>query len=132
MASVLCRSNRLTDTLSWLRTLKEMRKVLSLAIIIVAAHVAFMAAQNSSTVTSERKVTSRVQPAYPDLARKMRLQGVVKIEAVVKPNGAVKSTRVLGGNPVLVDAATEAVTKWKFETASAETTEIVQVTFTPQ
>jgi TonB family protein len=62
----------------------------------------------------------------------MRLQGVVKIEAVVKPNGAVKSTRVLGGNPVLVDAATEAVTKWKFETASAETTQIVQVTFTPQ
>ncbi len=115
-----------------LRIFKEMRRALSFAIIILVANVAFMAAQNSNTVTSERKVTSRVQPSYPDLARKMRLQGVVRIEAVVKPNGTVKSTRVLGGNPVLVDAATDAVTKWKFETASGETTEIVQVTFTPQ
>jgi outer membrane biosynthesis protein TonB len=62
----------------------------------------------------------------------MHIQGIVKIEAVVRPNGSVKSTRVLGGNPVLVDAAADAVSKWKFETGQSETTEVVQLTFVPQ
>ena len=78
---------------------------------------------------SARKVTQRVAPDYPELARRMHIHGVVKVEAVVRPNGTVKSTRVLGGNPVLVDAASEAVGKWKFQPAQAETTEVVQVSF---
>ena len=82
--------------------------------------------------SAERKVTSRVEPAYPELARKMHLQGVVKVEATVRPNGTVRSTRILGGNPVLIDAATEAVKKWKFEPGSSETTEAVQLTFMPE
>jgi len=109
-----------------------MRKAVLLPILILVACTALVAAQSSGTASAERKVTSRVAPAYPELARKMHLQGVVKIEAVVKPNGMVKSTRVLGGNPVLVDAATEAVSKWKFESAPSETTEVVQLSFTPQ
>lgn len=88
------------------------------------------AAQSSSaSAASDRKVASKVAPVYPELAKKMHLHGVVKVEAVVRPNGAVKTTRVLGGNPVLVDAALEAVAKWKFEAAQAESTEVVQVTF---
>ncbi len=54
---------------------------------------------------------------------------MVRVEAVVRPNGSVRSTRVLGGNPVLVEAAQEAVAKWKFEPAQAETTEILQLAF---
>jgi TonB family protein len=86
----------------------------------------------SSVPTSDRKIAARVPPVYPDLAKRMHIHGVVRVEAVVKPNGAVKSTRVLGGNPVLVDAALNAVSKWKFDAAQAETTEIVQVTFEGQ
>ena len=41
-------------------------------------------------------------------------------------------TRVLGGNPVLVESAQDAVGKWKFEPAQNETTEIVQVAFEAQ
>ena len=109
-----------------------MQKALLSLFVILVACTAVTAAQSSSAPTSDRKVTARVAPAYPELARRMRLQGVVKIEAVVKPNGTVKSTRVLGGNPVLVDAAAEAVTKWRFEAGPSETTEIVQLTFAPQ
>ncbi len=108
-----------------------MRNVVSRVGVVLVLITTFAAAQNAAAPTSERKVSSRISPAYPELARKMRLQGVVKIEAIVKPNGTVKSTRVLGGNPVLVDAATEAVSKWKFEAGPAETTEILQLTFTP-
>jgi TonB family protein len=59
----------------------------------------------------------------------MNIQGTVKVEAIVKPDGSVKHTRVLGGNPVFVDAASEAVAKWKFEAAPNETTEAVQLVF---
>jgi TonB family protein len=101
--------------------------------LLVAALVALtsnLAAQNSSsTAASDRKVASKVPPVYPELAKKMHIHGVVRVEAVVRPNGAVKTTRVLGGNPVLVDAALDAVGKWKFESAQTETTEVVQVTF---
>lgn len=78
---------------------------------------------------SSRKVMSRVPPVYPELAKRMHLQGVVKVEALVRANGTVKSTRVLGGNPVLVEAATSAVNKWRFEPRAEETTEVVQLTF---
>ena len=85
----------------------------------------------STTVSygSERKIASRVAPVYPELAKKMHIHGIVKVEAVVRPHGCVKSTRVLGGNPVLVEAAQDAVGKWKFEPAQSETTEIVQLAF---
>jgi TonB family protein len=93
-------------------------------------------AQGSSTSSekagTERKVATRVAPNYPDLAKKMHIHGAVRVEAVVRPNGTVKSTRVLGGNPVLVDAAIEAVGKWKFESTQSETTEVVQLVFEGQ
>jgi len=82
-----------------------------------------------TSLSSERKVTARVAPDYPELARRMHIRGVVKVEAVVRSNGSVKSARVLGGNPVLVDAALTAVGKWKFQPAQADTTEVVQVAF---
>ena len=105
-------------------------------LLFVTAFIALTAnleaAQSSSasaSATSDRKVASKVSPVYPELAKRMHLHGTVKVEAVVRPNGAVKTTRVLGGNPVLVDAALEAVGKWKFEPAQAESTEVVQVVF---
>ena len=109
-----------------------MRKVIAfVSVVCLATSLAY--AQNASTEAEPgRKVTSRIAPAYPELARKMRLQGIVKVEAVVRPNGAVKSTRVLGGHPVLVNAATDAVNKWKFEPGPNETTEVIELTFVPQ
>ena len=84
---------------------------------------------NPEDTNSARKVLARVSPDCPALARRMHIHGVVKLEAVVRPNGSVKSTRVIGGNPVLVEAASNAVVKWKFEASPNETTELVQVSF---
>jgi TonB family protein len=109
-----------------------MRKAATFVILAVVMLATVMAAQNNAPSSSERKVASRVAPFYPELAKRMRLQGIVKVEAVVRPNGTVKSTRVLGGNPVLVQSAVDAVTKWKFEPGPDETTEVVQLTFIPQ
>lgn len=109
-----------------------MRKVIVSAILLLATMGFAFAQTTGATSPSGRKVLSRVTPVCPELARKMHIQGIVKLEAIVKPNGSVRTTRVLGGNPVLVEAATEAVTKWKFEPAPDETTEVVQMTFVAQ
>jgi|SRR5579863_2276168 TonB family protein len=109
------------------------RNITFLTVTLLAGLMSFSSAQTTTAPAgAERKVTFRTAPKYPELAQKAHLQGVVKVEAVVRPNGTVKSTRVVGGNPVLVDAATEAVTKWKFEPGSNETTEMIQLTFVPQ
>ena len=105
------------------------KRVLILSALISLTSTLAAAQGSSGAPAPDRKVASKVAPVYPELAKKMHLHGVVKVEAVVRPNGAVKTTRVLGGNPVLVDAALDAVGKWKFEAAQAETTEVVQVTF---
>ena len=81
--------------------------------------------------TGERKVKSRVSPVYPEIARRMSITGTVKVEVVVAANGTVKSTKVIGGHPVLVDCAVEAVKKWRYEAAPQETTQIVEFKFLP-
>jgi len=102
------------------------------AAVIVLTLAGCVTAQQSPPPSQSRKVATRVPPDYPELAKRMHLEGVVKVEAVVRPNGTVKSTRVMGGNPVLVDAALVAIAKWKFETAQNETTEVIQLSFARQ
>jgi TonB family protein len=79
-----------------------------------------------------RKVKSKVQPNYPEIARRMSISGTVKLVVVVGPNGMVKSTKVLGGHPLLVSAAQEAVKRWKFEAAPEEDSGVVEFTFKPE
>jgi TonB family protein len=86
-------------------------------------------AQQQEEIT--RKVKTKISPAYPELARRMSISGVVKVQVVVAPNGTVKSTKVIGGHPLLVNAAVEAVKKWRFEAASEETTGVVEFKFDP-
>jgi TonB family protein len=76
-----------------------------------------------------RKVTKQVQPTYPTVARNSRLQGVVKISAVVTADGTVKSVKTVGGNAVLAKAAEEAVKQWKFEVLPQESVESVTLRF---
>jgi TonB family protein len=78
-----------------------------------------------------RKIVSRVNPLYPDLARTMQIHGTVKVEATVAANGKVKSTKVIGGSPVLTRAALEAIEAWKWAANPAETKELIELTFRP-
>lgn len=78
-----------------------------------------------------RKIVSQVVPMYPELASKMHIAGTVRLEAVVEPNGKVKTTQVLGGSPVLVKAAVDAVEKWKWSPGPQETKELVELNFHP-
>jgi TonB family protein len=79
-----------------------------------------------------RKVKSRMTPVYPEIARRMNISGVVKLVVVVAPNGSVKSTKVLGGHPLLVTAAEDAIKRWKFEPAAQEDSGVVEFSFKPE
>jgi len=76
-----------------------------------------------------RKVLNRVTPNYPDLARTMNVSGVVRLEADVAPNGVVKTVSIKGGHPLLAQAAETAVRKWKWEPATHESSELIEVHF---
>jgi TonB family protein len=101
-------------------------------LIVAAALCAALSTRTSTAQTQdhpERKVVRKIAPLYPDLARLMHVSGVVKLEVVVRANGRVKSATVLGGSPALIESATDAVLKWRFEAAPKETTEVVQIAF---
>jgi TonB family protein len=85
----------------------------------------------SSAQISERKVLTQVTPVYPALLKYKQIGGIVKIIATVNPSGTVKRTDALGGNPVLVTAAQNAVKMWKYAPAQSETREVVTLRFDP-
>jgi TonB family protein len=104
--------------------------VLGTAAIAILSGVSGFA-QTGSTDESKRKVKSKTAPIYPELAKRMNVAGKVKIEVVISPDGHVKTTRVVGGHPLLVQACQDAVKEWKFVPASEETTQIVEFDFRP-
>ena len=61
------------------------------------------------------RLVHRVEPIYPTLARQMRIQGVVQIDAVVAVDGHMRELRVVSGHPLLAPAAIEAVRQWIYE-----------------
>jgi TonB family protein len=101
-----------------------------LAVVAVGAGVAGIQGQEAQNEIV-RRAKSKVEPVYPDLARKMNITGVVKVQVVVAPNGSVKEAKVVGGHPLLVNAALDAVKKWRFEPASAESSGVVDFKFEP-
>jgi TonB family protein len=91
---------------------------------------AVLAAATPNALAEDRKAKSKVAPSYPELAKRMNVSGTVKIEVTITPAGTVKSAKAVGGHPLLIDSAMEAVKKWKFEAAAEETTQVVAFDFT--
>lgn len=60
-----------------------------------------------------KRFTYRPSPAYPDLARRAGIHGFVTLEVKITKDGYVEVQRVLEGEPVLADAAIDAVKKWR-------------------
>ena len=96
----------------------------------VAASVLMVSLAGAQQVEEgKRKIKTKSNPVMPELARRMNISGRVKIEVVVAPDGHVKSSRPVGGHPVLVQSCLDAVKDWKFETAPEETTQIIEFDF---
>ena len=55
------------------------------------------------------------KPEYPPLARMARIQGTVRLEAVISTDGRIQKLQVLSGHPLLLKAAIEAVIQWRYQ-----------------
>ncbi len=113
----------------------KMRPYISAALLALAlGTTAFSPSSSLGQVQLEtqRKILSKVDPAYPELAQKMQISGTVRVEAAVAPNGKPRLTQVLGGHPLLAKAAVDAIEKWKWVPAPEETKELIVLNFRPQ
>jgi TonB family protein len=79
--------------------------------------------------SADRAVKSRIAPAYPELAKRLKIAGTVRLEATVDADGKVTGVKTLSGSKALSQAAEDAVSKWKFVPGSSISTEDVEVNF---
>jgi len=78
--------------------------------------VATNAAEHVQISADTAEIVSRpVQPGYPLLARQMKVEGSVILQALIGRDGLIQDLRVLSGPPILATAAQEAVKQWHFK-----------------
>lgn len=122
------RSERLnSNSCCWMRGLPARRHLCAASILMALSLIWLSPASAQET----RKLKSGNQPGYPDLAKRYKIQGTARLLIVVTPDGSVKEVKVLGGNAVLAQAAVDAVKKWKYEPAPAESTLVLKFDFKP-
>lgn len=76
-----------------------------------------------------RKSVKTVPPVYPAIASKMRIEGTVKLDVTIDPDGSVEDVKVVSGHQLLTAAAIEAVKKWRYEPGEGKITQSVNVEF---
>lgn len=95
-----------------------------------AAALALMVAlAMPARAADERAVKSRVPPTYPEIAKRMRITGEVRVSVTVDADGKVIEAKAISGNRMLGAAAEDAVRKWKFQPGAGTSTVEIELTF---
>ena len=89
------------------------KSALALAVAFLLSFASVYAQQPACKSKGDLRV------AYPDLARRMKIAGIVRLKLELTSSGSVRESNVLGGNPVLASAAQQAVKQAKFEGSEA-------------
>ena len=104
---------------------------ISAAVCVILLGYLSMAAIEAQNTPSLRKLVYKVAPKYPRELKQNAIGGVVRLSISINSNGSVTRISPIGGNPILVDAATLAVKQWKYVPADHPTTTEVQLDFIP-
>jgi protein TonB len=107
--------------------------VLSLLAVSIAPMLAQDAQKKASRAEGINAALSKVQPDYPPIAKQLKIQGVVELEAVVDTSGGVEKVNILNGSPVLTKPSVDALKKWKFKPFTEDgkaVTALVPISFT--
>jgi TonB family protein len=86
----------------------------ALAVFLLSTGLAQEAPKKVTKAEGLNAVTTKVAPEYPPIARQLKIEGAVELEAVVTESGAVEKVNIVSGNPVLTRPASDAIKKWKF------------------
>ena len=111
--------------------MRALNRLFAVGLLLIGGCVATSAPLAWGQDEINRKAKSKAPPVYPELAKRMNITGVVKVLITVAPNGSIKEARLVGGHPVLANAALDAVKKWRFEAGPEESTGIVEFRFNP-
>jgi protein TonB len=63
----------------------------------------------------EARIIKRVMPVYPEIAKRSRVSGRVRLMSVIAADGTIQKLQVTEGHPLLVAAALEAVRQWVYK-----------------
>jgi TonB family protein len=100
----------------------------SFLILLLMSVCVLPANLRAEDAAANRKVVQKTAPVYPEIARRMSLTGTVKLIAVVAPDGKVKSVEAMGGSPILIQAAKDAISQWKYA-PGPESREVIEIHF---
>jgi periplasmic protein TonB len=80
---------------------------------------------------SQGMLQNKIEPVYPIIARKARVQGTVTLRAIISTQGTIESLQVVDGHPMLVAAALDAVKQWRYKpyTLSGQPVEVETTVF---
>jgi protein TonB len=94
---------------------KEVRKAVKAAFCLMLGLAAAAFCQDGAKkLTRAEALTlavSKVEPEYPAMAKQLRINGSVELEALVSESGAVEKVTIVNGNPILTKAGVEALMK---------------------
>lgn len=76
-----------------------------------------------------RKLISRVEPAYPAILLSNHIGGTVRVKVTIASNGTVEDVELIGGNPILGEAAMAAVKKWVYAAGRSRTQAEISIPF---
>jgi TonB family protein len=105
--------------------LRRMRKL----VVQFAVLALVVAMVSPARAADDRAIKSRVAPVYPEIAKRMKIAGAVKVEATVDPEGKVTDAKAVSGNRILSTAAEDAVRRWKFEPGASVSMVSVDINF---
>jgi TonB family protein len=81
--------------------------------------------------SSRRQPVYKVDPDYPPDLKRAYIGGTVRLNLLISPSGTVETVSILGGNPVLAEAAVRAAKKWKYVAAPSKSSARVDFVFSP-
>jgi TonB family protein len=110
----------------------HMKRFAALGLVAFLAGAVVTSAARAAEPAAARKITRKVAPNYPDAARRMRLAGTVRLAALVAADGRVTGTESLGGHPILLASAHDAVMTWKFQVAERASRETLSFAFSAE
>lgn len=77
----------------------------------------------------ERRLLTRIEPEYPETLKQLHIGGTVRLALTISPKGTVERVALLGGNPILAEAAAKAAKRWIYAPAPSQTTVEISVPF---
>lgn len=80
---------------------------------------------------AQRKVIRRVKPEYPETLRRLKIGGTVRLRVTISAKGNVEEVELLGGNPILGEAAIVAVKQWVYTAGHSRELIEVSIQFDP-